>query len=151
MARTRAEREAALRQRPRRGKRRSKGPRVFRETPSKRSLRGAQKIARQDQERGVTSRARKSREGRETVPDPRYGGRPGRRSTKWQPPRAARRPPPVAPTRAATHRIRVTLPEHLYERLIRIVAAERTRRGNARLSPADKIAELIEGYEARVS
>jgi hypothetical protein len=56
------------------------------ETPSKRARRGAQKIARQDPERGVTSRARKRREGREVVPDPRYGGRPGQGKSKWRPP-----------------------------------------------------------------
>jgi hypothetical protein len=56
------------------------------ETPSKRAQRGAQKIARQDPERGVTSRARKRREGREVVPDPRYGGRPGQEKSKWRPP-----------------------------------------------------------------
>jgi hypothetical protein len=56
------------------------------ETPSKRALRGAQKTARQDPERGVTSRARKRREGREDVPDPRYGGRPGQEKSKWRPP-----------------------------------------------------------------
>jgi len=56
------------------------------ETPSKRALRGAQKIARQDPERGVTSRARKRREGREDVPDPKYGGRPGQAKSKWRPP-----------------------------------------------------------------
>ncbi len=56
------------------------------ETPSKRSLRGAQKIARQDPERGVSSRARKRVEGHEDVPDPRFGGRPGRPKSKWRPP-----------------------------------------------------------------
>jgi hypothetical protein len=56
------------------------------ETPSKRALRGAQKTARQDPERGVTSRARKRVEGREDVPDPRYGGRPGQEKSKWRPP-----------------------------------------------------------------
>ena len=55
-------------------------------TPTKRASRGAQKVARQDQEVGVTSRARKRKQGRETVPDPRYGGRPGREKSKWQPP-----------------------------------------------------------------
>jgi len=47
---------------------------------------GAQKVARQDQERGVTSRARKRKQGGETVSDPRYGGRPGREKSKWRPP-----------------------------------------------------------------
>jgi hypothetical protein len=56
------------------------------ETPSKRALRGAQRTARQDPERGVTSRARKRREGREDVPDPTYGGRPGQEKSKWRPP-----------------------------------------------------------------
>jgi hypothetical protein len=56
------------------------------ETPSKRSLRGAQKTARQDPERGITSRARKRVEGREDVPDPRFGGRPGQENSKWRPP-----------------------------------------------------------------
>ena len=56
------------------------------ETPSKRAQRGAQKIARQDPERGVTSRARKRRQGHEDVPDPRYGGRPGQEKSKWRPP-----------------------------------------------------------------
>jgi hypothetical protein len=56
------------------------------ETPSKRALRGAQKVGRQDPERGVTSRARKRKQGNETVPDPRFGGRPGQAKTKWRPP-----------------------------------------------------------------
>jgi hypothetical protein len=55
-------------------------------TPTKRALRGAQKLARQDPERGVTSRARKRKQGAEAVPDPRYGGRPGRKHSKWGPP-----------------------------------------------------------------
>jgi hypothetical protein len=55
------------------------------ETPSKRALRGAQQTARQDPERGVTSRARKRREGNEDVPDPKYGGRPGQGKSKWRP------------------------------------------------------------------
>jgi hypothetical protein len=38
-------------------------------------------------ERGVTSRARKRIEGRETSPDPRYGGRPGQRMSKWREPK----------------------------------------------------------------
>lgn len=56
------------------------------ETPSKRSLRGAQKTGRQDPETGVTSRARKRIQGRETTADPRAGGRPGRPKTKWRTP-----------------------------------------------------------------
>ena len=56
------------------------------ETPSKRALHGAQKLARQDPERGVTSRARKRRQGHEDVPDPRFGGRPGQEKSKWRPP-----------------------------------------------------------------
>lgn len=56
------------------------------ETPSKRAASGAQKVARRDPETGVTSRARKRKQGGETVPDPRYGSRPGREKSKWQPP-----------------------------------------------------------------
>jgi hypothetical protein len=67
-------------------KSRAERARGRRETPSKRALRGAQKIGRQDPERGVTSRARKRREGNEDVPDPRYGGRPGQEKSKWKPP-----------------------------------------------------------------
>ncbi|HKY50279.1 MAG TPA: hypothetical protein VJP45_03400 [Candidatus Limnocylindria bacterium] len=55
-------------------------------TPSKRALRGAQQLARQDPERGVTSRARKKKQGGESVADPRAGGRPGRDRSKWRPP-----------------------------------------------------------------
>jgi hypothetical protein len=62
------------------------------ETPSKRALRGAQKTARQDPEPGVTSRARTRREGREDVPDPRFGGRPGQEKSKWRPPGRAHQP-----------------------------------------------------------
>jgi hypothetical protein len=62
------------------------------DTPSQRSLRGAQKVARRDPERGVTSRARKRKQGGETVPDPRYGGRPGREKSKWQPPKKTMSP-----------------------------------------------------------
>ncbi|HEV2012015.1 MAG TPA: hypothetical protein VGS17_13425 [Candidatus Limnocylindria bacterium] len=59
--------------------------------PTKRALQDAQKIGRQDPEVGVTSRARKSKEGREPLPDRKYGGRPGKETSKW-------RPPPGAPT-----------------------------------------------------
>ncbi len=55
--------------------------------PTKRALKGAQKLGRQDPERGVTSRARKRKQGAEAVPDPRYGGRPGRKHSKWGPPK----------------------------------------------------------------
>lgn len=95
----------------------------------------------------MTSRARKGREGRETVPDPRYGGRPGKEASKWQPPRPPRRPPPVRATPKLAHRIRVTLPEHLHEKLADIVAAERGLRNDVRFSPSDKIAELVRDYE----
>lgn len=57
------------------------------ETPSQRAARGAQLTARQDPEVGVTSRARKRKQGAETVADPRGGGRPGRTNTKWRPAR----------------------------------------------------------------
>jgi hypothetical protein len=59
--------------------------------PTKRALKGAQKVGRQDPEHGVTSRARKSIQGLEPVPDPKYGGRPDKEKSKW-------RPPPGAPT-----------------------------------------------------
>jgi len=62
------------------------------ETKSKRALRGAQKLGRQDPERGVTSRARKRRQGNEDVPDPRYGGRPGDVKSKWRPPAERKSP-----------------------------------------------------------
>lgn len=55
-------------------------------TATKRALRGAQQSARQDPERGITSRARKRRQGGEDVPDPRFGGRPGQENSKWRPP-----------------------------------------------------------------
>ena len=57
-----------------------------RKDPTKRAQLGAQQVARHDMERGVTSRARKSVHGKETVPDPRYGGRPGQSKSKWRPP-----------------------------------------------------------------
>ena len=53
--------------------------------PTKRSLRGAGPRGRRDPEVGVTSRARKRREGREAVPDPRMGARPGKKRSKWRP------------------------------------------------------------------
>jgi hypothetical protein len=53
--------------------------------PTKRSLRGAGPRGRQDPEVGVTSRARKSREGSERVADPRMGARPGQERSKWRP------------------------------------------------------------------
>ena len=53
--------------------------------PTKRSLRGGGPRGRQDPEVGVTSRARKSREGRERVPDPTMGARPGKAKSKWRP------------------------------------------------------------------
>jgi hypothetical protein len=49
-------------------------------------------MARQDPERGVTSRARKRRQGHEDVPDPKYGGRPGEEKSKWRPPAELRSP-----------------------------------------------------------
>jgi len=90
----------------------------------------------------VTSRARKSVQGRESVPDPRFGGRPGQTSSKWQPPTTKRHQAP-----AASQRVRVTLPVHLHERLVDIVAAERSLRDDARFSPSEKIAELVRDYE----
>jgi hypothetical protein len=72
------------------------------ETPSKRALKGAQKVGRQDPETGVTSRARKRKQGAETVPDPRYGGRPGRERSKWQPPSKTMSPRQKKAARAKT-------------------------------------------------
>jgi len=60
--------------------------------PTKRAAKGAQQVARQDPETGVTSRARKRKQGGETVPDPRYGGRPGRENSKWQSPKKTMSP-----------------------------------------------------------
>lgn len=42
------------------------------------------------EQRGVTSRARKSIQGQERVPDPKYGGRPGHERSKWRPPKMPR-------------------------------------------------------------
>ena len=53
--------------------------------PTKRSLRGAGPKGRQDPEVGVTSRARKMREGAERIPDPKLGARPGKKHSKWRP------------------------------------------------------------------
>jgi len=53
--------------------------------PTKRSVRGGGPHGRQDPESGVTSRARKRREGAETTPDPSTGARPGRERSKWRP------------------------------------------------------------------
>ncbi len=85
------------------------------ETKSKRSLRGARQMGRQDPERGVTSRARKSKEGGETVPDPRFGGRPGQEKTKWRPPKERMSPPQKrasarAASRGGTSSSRTTSP-----------------------------------------
>lgn len=54
-------------------------------TPTKRAATGARQTARLDPETGVTSRARKRKQGGETVADPRAGGRPGRERSKWRP------------------------------------------------------------------
>lgn len=85
-------------------KARGRGP-----TPTKRAATGAQVVARQDPETGVTSRARKRKQGGETVPDPRYGGRPGREKSKWQSPAKTMSPrqkkaagPPKKAARAKT-------------------------------------------------
>ena len=53
--------------------------------PTKRSVRGGGPHGRQDPEVGVTSRARKRREGAETMADPRTGARPGSDRSKWRP------------------------------------------------------------------
>ncbi|HEX9093161.1 MAG TPA: hypothetical protein VF902_04185 [Coriobacteriia bacterium] len=114
--------------------------------PTKRARRGAQQIARHDMERGVTSRSRKSIEGLESEPDPRFGGRPGREKSKWRTPRVAA-PPKRSRTMARGHRVRVLLPEHLHDKLTRIVKAERKLRRRARFSSADKIVELVRDYQ----
>ena len=54
-----------------------KGPR---KPMTKRAAKGAQKVARQDMESGVSSRARTRVQGLETVADPRKGARAGRNS-----------------------------------------------------------------------
>ena len=53
--------------------------------PTKRSVRGGGPRGRHDPQVGVTSRARKSKEGKEKVPDPKLGGRPGQQHSKWRP------------------------------------------------------------------
>ena len=53
--------------------------------PTKRAFRGARPVGRQDPEVGVTSRARKRKQGAERVPDPRTGARPGKEHSKWRP------------------------------------------------------------------
>ena len=55
----------------------TKGPK---KPPTKRAIKGAQQVARQDTEAGVASRARKRMQGSETVADPRHGARAGRNS-----------------------------------------------------------------------
>ncbi len=72
------------------------------ETPSKRAARGAQKVARRDPETGVTSRARKRKQGGETVPDPTYGGRPGSERSKWRSPKETMSPRQKKAARAKT-------------------------------------------------
>lgn len=56
---------------------------LARKPPTQRGAKSARRIARAGQETGVTSRARKSVQGHESAPDPRYGGRPGRAKSKW--------------------------------------------------------------------
>ena len=53
--------------------------------PTKRALHRGGPHGRQDPEVGVTSRARKRREGSETIPDPKTGARPGSERSKWRP------------------------------------------------------------------
>jgi len=57
----------------------TKGPK---KPPTKRAIKGAQQVARQDTESGVASRARKRIQGLESVPDPRQGARAGRNSKR---------------------------------------------------------------------
>ena len=147
MVRTIGEQRARAARRPPWGPSRAERDTGRGKTPSQRALRGAQQVARHDMERGVTSRSRKGIEGLESVPDPRFGGRPGRQKSKWRAPRVAT--PVARPTRtiAAEHRVRVVLPEHLHNKLTRIVEAERRLRSRARFSSADKIVELVRDYE----
>jgi hypothetical protein len=56
---------------------------IPRKPPTKRALKGAQKVGRHDMETGVSSRARKRIQGLEIVPDPRLGARAGRNSKKF--------------------------------------------------------------------
>lgn len=153
MTRTRLERRAAAARRPREGKTRAELHAPLRKTPTKRGVRGAQKVGRHGTEQGVTSRARKSRTGHETVPDPRYGGRPGRRKSKWSPLRdlhlretlrsareRARRPS------WAEHRVHVLMDRALYEKMDRIVHAERIRAASGRVTMGRLIADVLRGY-----
>lgn len=71
-------------------------------TPTQRAKRGARTLGRQDPEAGVTSRARKTKRGSETVPDPRYGARPGSARGKWRTP--AERTSPRQKKRTAAKR-----------------------------------------------
>ena len=72
------------------GKSRAEKQPTRKKDPTKRALRGAQKVGRADMERGVASRARKAIQGQELVPDPKYGGRPGQAKSKWRPPTVPR-------------------------------------------------------------
>jgi hypothetical protein len=74
------------------GKTRAEKHETRQKDPTKRSLRGATQVGRQDPEVGVTSRARKSIQGIERVPDPKFGGRPDREKSKWRPPGKLRKP-----------------------------------------------------------
>ena len=65
--------------------------------PTKRAARGAQQTARQDREVGVTSRARKRKQGIERVADPRTGARPGQERSKWRPELRKRAKKPQTP------------------------------------------------------
>ncbi|HZP95366.1 MAG TPA: hypothetical protein VFC31_03385 [Candidatus Limnocylindria bacterium] len=65
--------------------------------PTKRSVRGGGPVARRDPEVGVTSRARKRKQGSETMPDPRTGARPGKEHSKWRPELRKRAPKPQTP------------------------------------------------------
>jgi hypothetical protein len=53
--------------------------------PTKRSLHGSRNVARRAPETGVTSRARRKRQGNETAADERTGARPDRDRSKWRP------------------------------------------------------------------
>jgi hypothetical protein len=85
VTRPRAEQRAAAAKVPRWGTPRAEKHKDRSKPPTQRAKRGAQMVGQRDMERGVTSRARKSKQGTEAVADPRQGGRPGRRRSKWGP------------------------------------------------------------------
>ena len=82
MARTRSQQRARAANVDPWGKTRAEKKGITAKPPTQRSARGAEMTARHDMERGVASRARKSIQGTERVPDPRAGARSGRRRSR---------------------------------------------------------------------